>query len=143
MLPELKQLSFIHNLQTEISSQMNALQQRLNVKPAFPQGFPTRRTITLSCQIAAHLGHSLPEGFCGHQSRSLTGLCGHNGEHIGFEDLLSVPLRVATRKVLQLQQAYSERRQQAQQADQTIGALDLASFETASGFETLVIVFHD
>jgi hypothetical protein len=26
-------------------SQVNALKQRLDTKPAFPQGFPTRRTI--------------------------------------------------------------------------------------------------
>jgi hypothetical protein len=39
---------------------MNALKQRLDIQPAFPERFP---------------------------ARSLTSLCGNNGEQIGFEDL--------------------------------------------------------
>ena len=142
-IPGLLPLSFIHKLQTEMKSQMNALQQGLDAKPALPQGFPTGRTIAPAGQIAAHLGNGLPEGSCGHARRHLTGLSGNNGEQVGIEHLASGTLRVSTCKVSQVQQTDCQRRQQAQQADQAGGGLHLALFETASSFETLVIVFHD
>src|SRR5262249_27033781 len=41
-LPMSEDLSFIHNLQTELSAEMNALQQHLDTQPASPQGFPAR-----------------------------------------------------------------------------------------------------
>jgi hypothetical protein len=124
-------------------SQMNALKQRLDAKPAPPQGFPTGRTIAMAGQIAPHLGNGLPEGSSGHQSGSLTSLYCHNDEKIRIEDLAGGTLRLSTRNISQLQQADGQWRQQAQQADQTGGARPLALFETASGFETLVIVLHD
>src|SRR5262245_54128023 len=59
--PALLSLSIIHKLQTELSAELNALQQHLDTQPAPPQGFPPGRTITMPGQIAAHLGNGLPE----------------------------------------------------------------------------------
>ena len=81
---------------------MNAFQQGLDAKPAEPSGFPPGRTITFSGQVAAHLGHSLPEGSCGHQRGSLNDLCCHNGEQVRIEDLVRRTLRIATGKIAQL-----------------------------------------
>jgi hypothetical protein len=79
-IPVASALSFIHILQTKMRSQVNALKQRLDTKPTFPQGFPTERTLALAGQIAAHLCHGFPGSSCGHQRGSLISLCCHNGE---------------------------------------------------------------
>ncbi len=141
--PEPLRLTFIHNLQTELKSEMNALQQRLDMEPALPQSFPTGRTITLAGQIAAQLGDGLPEGSCSHQRGSLTYLRCHNGKQIRIEDLLRRALRLTTGQIPQAEQTDCQWRQQAQQANQTVGALDLARFELAARFEALVVVLHD
>ena len=138
-----RRLSFIHNLQTEMKSQMNALQQGLDTKPAFPQGFPAWRAIAWAGQIASQLSDSRPEDSGGHQRGSLIGLCSYHCKELGIEHLTSATLRLSTCQVAQLQQTDGQRRQQAQQADQTIDTLHLALFETASGFQTLVIVFYN
>jgi hypothetical protein len=126
-----------------MKSQMNALKQRLDTKPALPQGFPTGRTIATAGQIASHVCDGRALGSCRHLCGSLTSLCSNNGEQIGFEDGVRGTLRFSAPQVSQVQQTNSQGREVAQQADQTIGALHLALFETASGFETLVIVFHE
>ena len=73
----------------------------------------------------------------------LTGLCCHKGEQVCIEDLVSRTLRLTAGQIPQVQQTDCQWRQQPQQADQTVSALDLTRFETAPRFETLVVVFHD
>src|SRR5215471_21825938 len=122
---------------------MNALQQGLDAKPALPQGFPAGRPITTPGQIAAHLRDSFPESLARHPRGRLSGLRCNNGEQVSLQNFLSGPLRLPTRQVAQLQQADGQWRQEAQQADQAVSTLHLASFEAASRFETLVIILYD
>jgi hypothetical protein len=122
---------------------MNAFKQGLNTKPAFPQGFPTGRTITTASQIAAHLGDSFPKRLGGHRGGRLTGLRSHHGKDIRIQNLRGRLLWFSTGKISQLQQAHCQRRQEAEQTLQPINTLHLALFEMASRFQTLVIVFHD
>jgi hypothetical protein len=72
----------------------------------------------------------------------LARLSGHNNEQIRIEQRMSGTLRVSTCQVAQLQQTDCQWGQQAQQTDQTVGTLHLTLFETASGFETLMIVLN-
>ena len=141
--PPIFSLSFIHKLQTEMKSEMNALKQGLNAKPALPQSFPTRRAITTAGQIATHLGDGFPERLGRHLGGRLTSLRGHYGEYVSIQNLLSGSLRLPARQVAQLQQTNGQRRQEAQQAFQTVNRLNLALFEMAAGFETLMIVLYD
>lgn len=54
-------LSFTHILQTELSRQMNALQQGLHIEPSLPQGFPAWWPIAAASQIPTQALHCLPE----------------------------------------------------------------------------------
>src|SRR5262245_20521392 len=72
--PRVSTLSFIHNLQMEMKSEMSAIKQCLDVKPAFPKRFPTGRPITTTAQIASQLGYGFPESSGGHVRRIVT--CG-------------------------------------------------------------------
>ena len=122
---------------------MNALKQGLDAEPPFPQGFPAGRPITSASQIASQLCDGFPEGSRRHPCRRLTCLCGNNGKQIGFDGLVSRTLRFPSGKVSQLQQTHGQGRQQPQQPYQALSALDLALFQPASRFETLMILLHD
>jgi hypothetical protein len=141
--PPLRKLSFIHKLQTEMSSKMNALKQGLDAEPPFPQGFPAGRPITSASQIASQLCDGLTSGSRRHPCRRLTRLCGNNGKQIGFDGLVSRTLRFPSGKVSQVQQTHGQCRQQPQQPYQALSALDLALFQPASRFERLQILLHD
>jgi hypothetical protein len=53
-------LILTHILQTEVKSKVNALKQRLQREPAFPDGAPARRAIMGACQVATQARHFRP-----------------------------------------------------------------------------------
>ena len=121
---------------------MNALQQRLDMEPALPQGFPARRPIAPTSQIPTQVSDRLPEIARRHPVGGLTCLGSHKGEQICLDHLvrgslrLDGPDRAGT-------QTDRQGRQQSQQADEPVCGLDLAGFDPAPGFETLVIVLNN
>src|SRR5579875_1217902 len=117
-VPLVRDLTFIHKLQTELSNEMNAFEQGLHPQPANPQGFPAWRTIMTTSQIPSHAGYGLPEG-CHRHARSRYACLGSDDcQQIGRHDLTRRAIRLLAREIAQLQQAYSDRREQTQQPDQ-------------------------
>src|SRR6266566_9477562 len=127
-------------LQTEVKSKMNALKKGLQREPAFPDGSPARRTIMGTSQIATQACHFCPEGADGHRGRRLTAALGQHGQHQRLNHLVSWALWVFTSAGTHLHQAHGKRRQQTQQADQTVNALQLPLFNATPTFEALVII---
>src|SRR5712692_1707202 len=140
--PRHKWLTCTHILQTEVKSKMNALNKGLQVKPAFPQGFPARWAIRLAGLIAAHACHLRPEAAPGQSQGGLTSACSDDRQRFGFNSLCGWEIWGRSRQIAQLQQAHGYRRHQSQQADQTIGTLHLSLFDPTARFEALMIVFN-
>lgn len=130
------ELSFLHKLQREMKSKVNALKPCLDPKPAFPEGFPTGRPVATAAQIAAQLGNGIPEGCSAHLLWKMIRVGRDQSEHIGFQHFLRQAFRIGTGEIPQLQQTDRQRRQQTQQAKQACHRLDLPLFNLATRFET-------
>src|SRR5579885_983971 len=142
-VPLVRDLTFIHKLQTELSNEMNAFEQGLHPQPANPQGFPAWRTIMTTSQIPSHAGYGLPEG-CHRHARSRYACLGSDDcQQIGRHDLTRRAIRLLAREIAQLQQAYSDRREQTQQPDQAVRCVHQPPLNAAARFEALAVVFHD
>src|SRR5947209_5545997 len=140
ILPCIECLILTHILQTEVKSKMSALKKRLQAEPAFPDGSPSRRTIMAASQIATQARHLRPEGAQGHGGRLAARALGQHRKRQRLNHLVSRAFWFFTSIGTQLQQSYSKRRQQTQQADQAINALQLPFLDATPAFETLVIV---
>src|SRR5258708_3647558 len=137
-----KALILTHILQTEVKSKMSALKQRLQGEPTFPDGSPARRTIMGACQIATQACDFRPEGAQCHAGGRLTATLGQDRKHQRINDLRSRALWCFTSVVTHLQQAHGQRRQQTQQAHQTVNARPLSVLNATAAFQTLVLVLH-
>src|SRR5260370_3053622 len=76
--PRAKALILTHNLQTEMKSKVNTIQEGLQREPAFPNGSPSRRTIMGTSQIATQACDFYPEVADGHSGRRLSRALGHH-----------------------------------------------------------------
>src|SRR5262245_52331530 len=142
--PMPKGLSFIHKLQTEMSSQMNAFKQRLDAKPAHPQGFPERRDHhhdgPNSRPCARQLSRKPRSSSQWTTERSALQQW-RATRHPGLASAgRSGSRRARSRRCSKRTGSFDKK---PEPPDQAVGMLHLASFETASSFETLVIILHD
>jgi len=130
-------------LQTEMISKVNAFQERGLREPAFPNGAPERRDHHGS-EPDSHPGARLLSEIRadGHRGRRLSRALGHHRQHQRLNHLLSRALGLGTRVSTDLHQAYSQRGQQTQQADQPVNGRPLPFFNAAPTFEALMIVLH-
>src|SRR5260370_26667311 len=94
--PRAKALILTHNLQTEMKSKVNAIQEGLQREPAFPNGSPSRRTIMGTSQIATQACDFYPEGANGHSGRRLSKALGYHRHHHGLNHLLNPALGFAS-----------------------------------------------
>jgi hypothetical protein len=108
-------LILTHILPREMKGKVNALQERLQREPTFPDGSPSWRTIMGTSQIATQARDFHPEGADGHRSRRLSRALCHHRQHQRLNHLVSRALGFGTRIFTDLQQAYGKWRQQTQQ----------------------------
>ena len=119
---------------------MDALQKHLQVKPAFPEGFPARRAIALAGQVASHARDLDPEVAHRQSGRRLTGARRHKSHQVWVDHFLCTTLWGRTREITQLQQPHSKGREYPQQADQALCALQLTLLDATARFQALVIL---
>src|SRR5215469_6454961 len=118
-----------------------------------PAGFATRAS--LSKWFASREDHhgSVPDSHPGvplpseirahrHGGRRLPTALGQDGKHQRLNDLVSRTLWIFTLQRTDLQQAYSQRRQQAQQAHQAVNRLQLPVLNATATFQALLIVLR-
>ena len=119
-------------LQTEVKSQMSALNKRLQREPAFPDGSPARRAIMGACQIATQAGYLRPEGAHRHACRRAATQLRQDGQHQRLNHLLSWALGVLPSHRTHLQQAHGQRGQQtrASASGRQLGALAVPRCDT-------------
>ena len=119
-------------LQTEVKSQMSALNKRLQREPAFPDGSPARRAIMGACQIATQAGYLRPEGAHRHARRRAATQLRQDGQHQRLNHLLRWVLGVLPSHRTHLQQAHSQRGQQtrASASGRPLGALAVPRCDT-------------
>ncbi len=122
---------------------VNAFQERLQREPAFPNGSPTGRTI-MGTRKTSHPGVRLLSEIRAdsHRGRRVSRALCHHRQHQRLKHLVSWALGFGTRVSTDLQQAYGQRGQQTQQADQTVNGRPLPFFNATATFEALMIVFH-
>jgi hypothetical protein len=135
-------LILTHILQTEVKIQMSALKKGLQREPAFPDGSPTGRTIMAACQIATQARDLRPEGPHRHGGRRVTRTLGQDGQHQRLNHLASRALGVEPRVSTDLHQAYGQRGQQPQRADQPVNGLQLPFFNATATLEAVMIVLN-
>ena len=71
---------------------MDALQKHVQVKPAFPEGFPAWRAIALAGQVASQVCYLDPEVAHRHGDRRLTGASRYNSQGVWFDHFLCTTL---------------------------------------------------
>jgi len=91
-----KDLILTHNLHLEVKSELNALKECLQAKPAFPDGSPSSWPIMRASKIATHASHECPERANRHGCRRLLKVLGDHCEHQRLNHLGRWTLRVFT-----------------------------------------------
>src|SRR5262249_36747308 len=122
---------------------VDALKQRGLREPAFPDGSPPRRPI-MGAWKTSHPGVPPPSEIRAHRHGGwrLTRALGQNRKPQRLNQRLRRTLGFETRVATDLQQAYGQRGQQAQQADQTVNGLQLPFFYATATCEALMIVLN-
>ena len=111
---------------------MDALQKHLQVKPAFPEGFPARRAIALAGQIASHACDLDPEVAHRQSGRRLTSARRHQSHNVWVEHFLCTTLWGRTREITQLRTSA----QQGERASPTSGSSALRFAADAPGYDS-------
>src|SRR6266550_4828670 len=124
----------------KLRSEVNAFNQSLNIEPAFPQGFPARRSIA-SPSLIASIASDLVPGLLGRQlGHRHMGQRGNYLHHVRRQDQRGGSLRLLPSRGSQLQKSHGSRSQESEQAAQAFIVLQMPLLHPTAGFESLMVV---